>query len=87
MVYHLDLPGQLANIHEVFHVSMLRNYVRDEDQVVFVDLSDLDVHPIVIVSINPLWIIGIQENNTYNKVFKTLKVQWSEKNEMSLVRQ
>ena len=33
VVHHLDLPDQLARIHHVFHISMLRKYVKDDRKV------------------------------------------------------
>ena len=32
MSYHLELPDSLADDHSVFHVSMLRKHLRDEEQ-------------------------------------------------------
>ena len=34
VAYRLALPPELSNIHNVFHVSMLRKFVPDPDQVV-----------------------------------------------------
>ena len=34
LAYHLDLPPHLSDIHNVFHVSMLRKYEPDSSQVV-----------------------------------------------------
>ena len=33
VAYHLDLPPELANIHDTFHVSMLRKYIADPSHV------------------------------------------------------
>jgi hypothetical protein len=34
MAYRLALPPRLANIHDVFHVSMLRKYILDPSHII-----------------------------------------------------
>ena len=41
VAYRLALPHTLASVHDVFHVSQLRKYVRDESHVI--DYSELAV--------------------------------------------
>ena len=41
MAYRLALPFSLEGVHNVFHVSMLRKYVRDPEQIV--ELEPLNV--------------------------------------------
>ncbi|XP_052189880.1 uncharacterized protein LOC127799697 [Diospyros lotus] len=41
LAYRLALPPQLAHVHDVFHVSMLRKYVADPGHVI-------DYHPLVV---------------------------------------
>ena len=36
IAYRLELPLELANLHDVFHVSMLRNYRSDESHILHV---------------------------------------------------
>ena len=36
MVYRLALPPELAKLHDVFHVSMLRRYRSDESHILLV---------------------------------------------------
>ena len=43
MAYRIDLPLHLAEVHDVFHVSMLRKYLHNEGHVV--DYSELRVEP------------------------------------------
>ncbi len=80
VAYRLALPEQLANVHPVFHVSMLRKHVRAEDQTARVDVSTQDIRPDVTVSLEPEKIVDSQEKFTRNRKIKTVKVQWS-KNE------
>ena len=37
VAYRIALPSSLSNLHDVFHVSQLRNYVYDESHVIQVD--------------------------------------------------
>ena len=43
VAYRLALPSSLDGVHSVFHVSMLRKYVRDPEQIV--ELEPLNVQP------------------------------------------
>ena len=43
--YRLELPQSLSSVHDVFHISMLRKHLRDEEQQQVSDLADLDLHP------------------------------------------
>ncbi len=43
VAYRLALPPHLSDVHDVFHVSMLRKYLHDEAHVV--DYSELQVEP------------------------------------------
>ncbi len=37
VAYRLELPPQLAGVHDVFYVSMLRKHVRDKEHEALVD--------------------------------------------------
>jgi len=41
VVPYLELPDALTNVHDVFHVSMLRKHLRSEEQQQVMDLSEL----------------------------------------------
>ena len=42
MAYRLALPPELAKLHDVFHVSMLRRYRSDESHILLV--QEIQVH-------------------------------------------
>ena len=50
VVYRLALPPLLEGVHNVFHVSQLRRYIRDESHVL--DYSELELQPICLILSN-----------------------------------
>ena len=42
VAYHLALPVELAKLHDVFHVSMLRRYRSDESHIL--SMQEVQVH-------------------------------------------
>ena len=52
VTYRLALPSSLSMIHDVFHVSMLRNYVADPTHIV--DYESLQINENLIVRSNQL---------------------------------
>jgi hypothetical protein len=75
MAYQLELPDNLSDVHNVFHVSQLKKCLRvPEDQLPMEDLSvqdDLTYAEYVIKILDTLTRV------TRNKVIKMCKVQWS----------
>ena len=43
--YRLELPATLSDVYDVFHVSMLRKHLRDDEQEQTVDLLELELLP------------------------------------------
>ncbi|MGI4568735.1 integrase catalytic domain-containing protein, partial [Klebsiella pneumoniae] len=52
VAYKLALPSQLANVHPVFHVSMLRKYIHDPSHVV--NFDDLNVEEDISYEVKPV---------------------------------
>ena len=75
VAYRLALPPSLAAVHDVFHVSQLRKYIRDEGHVI--DHSELEVRPDLSVPDQPVAIIDSSEKHLRNKVVRLVRVQWS----------
>ena len=75
VAYRLALPPSLAAVHDVFHVSQLRKYIRDESHVI--DHSELEVRPDLSVPDQPVAIIDSSEKHLRNKVVRLVRVQWS----------
>ena len=78
MAYKLALPEQLQNVHDIFHVSMLKKFIRDKEQDLVVDFSGLQVEDDATIELPPMKIIDVQEKGTRGKRIRSVKVQWSD---------
>jgi hypothetical protein len=75
LAYHLQLPESMAGVHPVFHVSMLRKYIRD------IELK-IEVDPIIIqqdltVDAEPVRVLEFSERVMRNRTIKYVKILWS----------
>jgi hypothetical protein len=75
--YRLQLPATLADVHDVFHVSMLRRHFRDEERGQIVDLSDLDLQPDLTSVEMPIRVLAREVKELRHKVIPLVKVQWN----------
>ncbi|XP_026458408.1 uncharacterized protein LOC113358907 [Papaver somniferum] len=74
VAYRLALPRQFADIHNVFHVSMLRKYNADPSHVI--EWRDLQLNDNVSYEEKPLRVIDSKEQVLRRKTIKTVKVPW-----------
>jgi hypothetical protein len=75
VAYQLELPPQLSNVHDVFHVSQLKKCLRvPEEQI---PMEDLDAKEDLSYQEHPVRILETFERVTQNKKIKMCKVQWS----------
>ena len=58
-VYRLALPPSLSEVHDVFHVSQLRKYLRGEGHIV--NFSQLRLEPDLTYEEIPIRILGFRE--------------------------
>lgn len=75
VVCRLELSDQLARIHKVFHISILRKHVRDEDPAVIPNIRGLDVQRDTSYAVDPVKIVDFQKKHTRNRVIRMVKVQ------------
>jgi hypothetical protein len=73
--YQLELPPQLSEVHDVFHVSQLKKclWVPEEQ----LPMEYLDLGGDLTYSERPIKILDTIERVTCSKVIKMCKVQWS----------
>jgi hypothetical protein len=75
VAYQLELPDHLADVHDVFHVSQLKKYLRmPEEQL---PMDELSVQGDLTYTEYPIKIIDTLTRVIRNKVIKMCKVQWS----------
>jgi hypothetical protein len=75
VAYQLELPPQLSDVHDVFHVSQLKKCLRvPEEQL---SMEDLDLGGDLTYNERPINILDTTERVTHSKIIKMCKVQWS----------
>jgi hypothetical protein len=75
VAYQLELPLQLSDVHDVFHVSQLKKCLRvPEEQI---PMEDLDAKEDLSYQEYPIKILETSERVTQNKKIRMGKVQWS----------
>jgi hypothetical protein len=75
VAYQLELPPQLSDVHDVFHVSQLRKCLRvPEEQM---PLEELIVGEDLTSQEYPVKILDTLEKVTRNNRYRMCKVQWS----------
>jgi hypothetical protein len=76
VAYRLDLPEQLLDVHDVFHISQLKRGLKPHDQEPLV-IDGLDVKEDLTITERPIKIFDTLTGVTKNRVIKMCKVQWS----------
>jgi hypothetical protein len=75
VAYQLELPPQLSEVHDMFHVSQLKKCLQvPEEQL---PMEYLDLGGDLTYSERPIKILHIVEQVTCSKIIKMCKVQWS----------
>ena len=74
VAYRLALPPALSKVHDVFHVSLLRKYMRDPSHVI--SYEQLSVDPQLVYEEKPVMILDRKEKVLRNKTVPLVKVQW-----------
>jgi hypothetical protein len=80
VAYQLELPAQLSDVHDVFHVSQLKKCSSDI-KVDHLPPEDLDVKDDLTYKEHPIKILDTSQRITRRRVIKMCKVQWSHHSE------
>ena len=75
VAYRLSLPPTLSGVHDVFHVSQLQRYIRDDNHII--NYSELSLRPDMSYELQPISIIDRQEKMLMNKVIRLVRVAWN----------
>lgn len=74
--YRLDLPPDFPNVLNVFHVSMLRRFLRDPLRDYLIK-PPMEMRHDLMYRERPVEIVGQQEKIIRNKVMPLVKVWWT----------
>jgi hypothetical protein len=75
VAYQLELPNHLEDVHDVFHVSQSKKWLRvPEEQL---PMEELSVQGDLTYTEYPIKITDTLTRVTRNKMIKMCKVQWS----------
>ena len=74
LAYRLALPPQLSNVHNVFHLSMLRKYHPDPSHVI--EHEPLEIREDLSYEERPIRIIDRREKVLRSKTILMVKVLW-----------
>ena len=74
VAYQLALPLELANLHDVFHVSLLRKYISDESHIL--PVQEVQVQQDFFYDEEPKAILARELKQLRNKQIPLVKVLW-----------
>ena len=74
IAYHLKLPRDLEQIHDIIHVLMLRKYILDPSHVL--EISLVELREDLSFEVQPIGILYHREKVLRNKVVTMVKVLW-----------
>jgi hypothetical protein len=75
VAYKLELPPSLAGVHDIFHVSQLKKYLKAPMDFVLPDMAPLEADLIYLEHL--VKILDQKDHVTRCKTIKFFKVQWS----------
>jgi hypothetical protein len=75
VAYQLEVPHQLTDVHDVFHISQLRKCLRVLEE--HMSLEELTIGKDLTYQEYPVKILDTSEKVTQNNRYKMCKVQWS----------
>nr|ABD63116.1 hypothetical protein 18.t00012 [Asparagus officinalis] len=77
VLYRLDLSASMLSVHDVFHVSMLKKHLRDEELQRIINIPKIEIQTDLSTIEVPVCILGREDKKIRNKVIPLVKVQWN----------
>ena len=74
VAYRLDLPEELSQVHNAFHISMLHKYISDPSHVL--ETPEIELRDDLSYEEQPVQILGREERELRNKTISLVKVLW-----------
>ena len=74
LAYRLQLPESMSGVHPVFHISMLRKYLKDPEQ-------KMDAEKDLTMECLPVHILDFSDRVMRNRTIKYVKVLWTNQSE------
>ncbi|XP_059669061.1 uncharacterized protein LOC132314183 [Cornus florida] len=87
IVYRLALLDHLHRVHNVFYISMLRKFLRDEDRYQHIDVGDIELQPDTTYVEPPCHILDHRNQVLHTKVIPLVRVQCSHHNEAEFTQE
>jgi hypothetical protein len=75
VAYRLQLPPQLATVHDVFHVSQLRKCIKTPTEII--DSQAIEIESDLSYTEHPIRILDTKERSTRRETVKMFKIQWN----------
>jgi hypothetical protein len=79
LAYRLHLPDSMAGVHPVFHVSMLRKFLRDPDHQI--EMEPIAVQQDLTMECRPVRTLESSERVLRKRSIKYVKVLWTNQSE------
>jgi hypothetical protein len=79
LAYRLQLPESMAGVHLVFHVSILRKYIRDPELKIEADL--IIIQQDLTIDAQPVRVLEFSKRVMRNRTIKYIRILWSNQTE------